>query len=45
VFGPTLRGELISLEPPSHELIQLVPRWFADTDVNLYTFSGTQNRT
>ncbi len=37
MYGPTLRGARLRLEPPSHELIPLWLGWFADPQVNLYT--------
>jgi RimJ/RimL family protein N-acetyltransferase len=36
VFGPILRGEHISLEPPRDEDIDLYCSWFADTDLTRY---------
>jgi RimJ/RimL family protein N-acetyltransferase len=41
MFGPVLRGEKISLEPPHPEDGALRLRWFADLEVTrLYTKPG-----
>ncbi len=37
MYGPILEGEHVRLQPPSAELASLYCRWFADTEVNLYT--------
>lgn len=37
MYGPVLIGERVRLEPPTSDLVPLIPRWFADTEVNLYT--------
>ncbi len=37
MYGPTLTGDRICLEPPSAALAELYCGWFGDTMVNLYT--------
>lgn len=37
MYGPIIQGEHIRLEPPSAKLVPLLCRWFADTEVNLYS--------
>lgn len=36
VFGPVLRGDRISLEPPRHADLDLFCRWFEDTEITRY---------
>ncbi|GAC1318952.1 MAG: GNAT family protein [Chloroflexota bacterium] len=33
MFGPILRGEIVSLEPPCHDDLHLYPRWLANRQV------------
>jgi len=44
MYGPTLTGDLICLEPPSDDLAGLYRDWFADTEVNLYTLRFPPSR-
>lgn len=37
MYGPSIQGERIRLEPPTHDLVALYCRWLADMEVNLYT--------
>ncbi|HUG56029.1 MAG TPA: GNAT family N-acetyltransferase, partial [Candidatus Limnocylindrales bacterium] len=36
MYGPVLRGEKVTLRPPTDDEAKLFVEWFADTDVTRY---------